>query len=661
MKTPTLVLAFASVLALASCGGTSSQPVEQSSSKEDSSQSQAESSFSAEVSLEDDSEEDEPTQMDSTHRTWYQMLVYSFADGSGDGIGDFKGIVDHLDYLQNLGVGGLWLSPIHPAASYHGYDVKDYEAVNSDYEKGGVTFTKLLEECHKRDIKVALDMVLNHTSSSHPWRSSHPDWYSGETAFGGGMPDLNYDKTELRTEIKRICRNWLKKGVDGFRCDAAAWIYGGGGSWQVDGNTFSRSVDWWKEFSADMRKEKEDVYLVGEVYTDLHWIEEFYAGQMNAFNFSACHWAKSAIEGQGASWVNEVVNHQSRIRNKWNKGIEASFLSNHDTGRFKSQMGVNNDVDLKFANGLNVISPGGSYIYYGDELGMTGSGGKWTDMSYRTAMPFKKGRVSTQNFMEGCSTDTQTQSGKTADEDASNANSIYSYTAKVAKLKNAHPDLYSGKVGALNGGNNSIGAYFVDGKHDYLVVVNAGGSQAEVKVGGTVELVGDLSTNGKITESSGTYKIPSKSIMVLSAKGTVSINGSSASGTSDGGSGASYSYSGTKDEAGTTVTSPTSGELKLHFFNGEQGWSKPTCYAWIEGGATYFGDWPGKEMEKNGLWYDITIPHGASNVIFSDAGANQTEDLHRNSEGEYWFVPSNTGGSKLGGDWYKTNPNPKKK
>ncbi|MBQ9458082.1 MAG: starch-binding protein [Bacilli bacterium] len=662
MKTSFLFLGASALLALAACNTTPSQS---SVSKGTSSEPPQVSSYSAEVSFSEDSEEDDtPTPMDNTHRTWYQLLVYSFADGAGnDGIGDFKGIVDHLDYLQDLGVGGLWLSPIHPAASYHGYDVKDYEAVNSVYEKGGVTFEKLLEECHKRDIKVALDMVLNHTSSDHPWRNSHRDWYSGETAFGGGMPDLNYDKGELRKEIKRICRNWLKKGVDGFRCDAAAWIYGGGGSWQVEQNTFQKSIAWWKEWSADMRAEKEDVYLVGEIYTDLQYIEQFYDSTMNAFNFSACYWARDAINnGNAANWVNEVVNHQNKVRSKYAGAIEASFLSNHDTGRFKSAMNIGSEVDLKFANGLNVISPGGSYIYYGDELGMTGSSNGWQDMSYRTPMPFAKGQTKPNNYMEGRDASTQTQSGKSADEDAKNANSIYSYTAKVARLKNEHPDLYSGKVGSLSSGSGDIGAYFVDGHHDYLVVINAGNQVREVQTTGEVALVGDLSTNGKIEANGGSYKIPAKSIMVLSAKGTVSINGSSASGSGDGDGAASYSFDGVVDENGSNVTQEVSGELKIHFFNAEQNFAKPTCYAWIDNnGPKYLGGWPGSEMTKNGLWYDITISHGAANVIFSDNGGNQTEDLHREKAGEYWFVPSNNGGSKLTGTWYKTNPNPTKK
>ena len=98
----------------------------------------------------------------------YQLLVYSFADSDGDGIGDFQGIIDKLDYLDSLGATALWLSPIHPAASYHGYDVKDYAAVNPDY--GTIEdFRALVAAAHGRDIKIYIDYVLNHSSKDHPW------------------------------------------------------------------------------------------------------------------------------------------------------------------------------------------------------------------------------------------------------------------------------------------------------------------------------------------------------------------------------------------------------------------------------------------------------------------------------------------------------------
>jgi glycosidase len=117
------------------------------------------------------------------YTTFYEIFVRSFSDSNGDGIGDFNGITQKLDYLQSLGITGLWLMPINPSPSYHGYDVTDYYAVNQDY--GTMEdFKKLLSEAHKRGIRIILDLVLNHTSSKHPWfqqaidpKSPYHDWY----------------------------------------------------------------------------------------------------------------------------------------------------------------------------------------------------------------------------------------------------------------------------------------------------------------------------------------------------------------------------------------------------------------------------------------------------------------------------------------------------
>ncbi|MBE6126987.1 MAG: starch-binding protein [Erysipelotrichaceae bacterium] len=477
----------------------------------------------------EESSEEEPTsepaqtsyvpsgELDNRHRTWYQLLVYSFADSNGDGWGDFKGIANHLDYLQALGIGGLWLSPIHPAKNYHGYNVRNYKAVESRYEVNNYKFENLLADCHKRGIKVILDMVFNHTSDDHPWRTEHPDWYSNERIFGDSMPDLNYDNKNLRAAIKDVGNYWLNKGVDGFRCDAATWIYGGGGDYRVEQDKFQKSIAWWKEFSDAMKVKKSDVYLIGEVYTDLVYVEQFYASGMNAFNFSASYWpGNSWNANDSAKWVEEVAGHQKRIRQKDPNGVEASFLSNHDTGRFASQ--TNNKEQLVLANALNVLSPGGSYVYYGDELGMTGTSSGYKDMSYRTPMPFASGRTNSQAYMEGNSSSSNTFSGKNADQDKADKNSIFSKTAAAINYKNANPYLYSGAATQVETGDKKIGVLKVAGNgSNYYLLVNATGNAAQVTATGTHTLDFSLTgkDGGKVTESGGEVSMPAYSVAVL--------------------------------------------------------------------------------------------------------------------------------------------------
>src|SRR5690349_6195410 len=177
------------------------------------------------------------TQGTEGHPWWndtvfYEIFVRSFQDSNGDGIGDFNGITQKLDYLQKLGIKGIWLMPIFPSPSYHGYDVTDYYSVNPDY--GSMDdFKNLLREAHKRGIRVIIDLVINHTSSQNPWFQKsvqndpqYKDWYVwsdsdpggvgpwGETVwykaengkyyyavFWDQMPDLNFKNQAVQQEV----------------------------------------------------------------------------------------------------------------------------------------------------------------------------------------------------------------------------------------------------------------------------------------------------------------------------------------------------------------------------------------------------------------------------------------------------------------------------
>ena len=189
--------------------------------------------------------------------TAYEILVCSFCDSNGDGIGDLNGIRSKLDYIKDLGFDAIWLTPVHPSATYHKYDVDDYCAIDPTF--GTIEdYEALLKECHGRDIRVYMDLVLNHTSDEHEWFRAATDYLqelpSGwepdtsyckyydyynfsreakngyahiegtewfyEAGFWSEMPDLNLSSEAVRAEIKDIMSFWLDKGVDGFRLDA---------------------------------------------------------------------------------------------------------------------------------------------------------------------------------------------------------------------------------------------------------------------------------------------------------------------------------------------------------------------------------------------------------------------------------------------------------
>jgi glycosidase len=340
------------------------------------------------------------------HAVTYQIFVRSFADGNGDGIGDLRGLTAKLDYLVDLGVQALWLLPIHPSPSYHKYDVVDYRAIHPDY--GTMEdFDAFLAAAKERNLRVILDLVVNHTSSTHPWFESAatgpdseffdyyvwkkrdevgsltvtrtgPDtdnlrrWnevpevrdYYYYAYFTGGMPDLNFDNPEVRREVYDIGRFWLEKGVDGFRLDAAKHIF--------PDDRADDTVAFWEEFRAEMEKTNPDVFLVGEVWTDGHEAKQYLPGLRSIFNFELAGSVLEAVaNGRGAG----LAARHARLRQQYGEVlpgyIDATFLSNHDQNRVMSVLGDDEDR-ARVAASLLLTLPGSPFIYYGEEIGMRG-------------------------------------------------------------------------------------------------------------------------------------------------------------------------------------------------------------------------------------------------------------------------------------------------
>jgi alpha-amylase len=356
-----------------------------------------------------------------TSDVYYEIFVRSFYDSNGDGVGDLRGIIEKLDYLndgdpktdEDLGVGGLWLMPIQPSPSYHGYDVTDYYGVNPDY--GTMEdFKALTAEAAERGMKVIIDLVVNHTSVEHPWfedsasakDSEHRDWYlwaedtgqdtGGSSAASGGrawhprggshylagfwegMPDLNFDNPEVRAEMVKIGRYWLDAGADGFRLDAAKHIY-------EDLQTASaadkkalqeKNVAWWQEFRDGLTSEGEEApYLVGEIWDNSPVVIAPYLDDAldSGFNFSLAEQLLSAAKSGTSSSAASMLGRIHALYKKSSGGafIDAPFLANHDQPRVMSQL--EGDVDkAKMAASLLLTMPGRPFLYYGEEIGMAG-------------------------------------------------------------------------------------------------------------------------------------------------------------------------------------------------------------------------------------------------------------------------------------------------
>lgn len=346
--------------------------------------------------------------MGPSRGVYYEIFVRSFSDSDGDGIGDLRGVTGKLDYLQQLGVKGIWLMPIQPSPSYHGYDTTDYYAVNPDY--GTIDDLKaLIAEAHKRGIAVIVDLVLNHTSSRHPWfvdsakgeSSPHRDWYVwakdgtdtsalgpwGETVwhagpsggtylgvFWDGMPDLNLDDDAVRAELIKVGRYWLDLGLDGFRLDAAKHVYEDFQSSSADPATSQKNVAWWQQFRQGISDGGRAPYLVGEVWDTTAVVGPFLDRALDsALNFEAAKLLLDAVKTGDASSLASVLARQLGYYSKVSGGrfVDAPFLGNHDQNRVMSELG--GDVErAKLAAALLLTLPGNPFLYYGEEIGMKG-------------------------------------------------------------------------------------------------------------------------------------------------------------------------------------------------------------------------------------------------------------------------------------------------
>ncbi len=363
-------------------------------------------------------EEQEPLPLnilDDNYRTTYEIFVYSFYDSDGDGIGDLNGVTKMLDYINDgddttgtdLGCNEIWLMPISPSTTYHKYDVTDYKDIDPEYGTLG-DFDKLVEECHKRGVKVIIDTVFNHSSSEHPWflaaagyLKEHPgiefdeqaladcpylDYYtfsntkqSGfeplpdtdyyyEARFWSGMPDLNLDSDAVRQELSDITHFWTDRGVDGFRLDATTYYYTGEDQKNI-------------EFLKWLKEDNPDAYFVGEAWVSSATYQKYYESGIDSFfdfEYAGSEGViASTVRGTSPAsrFAESLEKTEAAISGTYDTAIDAPFYTNHDMARSAGYYtGSGGQDKIKLAYGLSLLMGGNSFIYYGEELGMKGSG-----------------------------------------------------------------------------------------------------------------------------------------------------------------------------------------------------------------------------------------------------------------------------------------------
>ena len=456
------------------------------------------------------------------YRTFYEIFPYSFYDSNGDGIGDLNGITQHLDYLNDgdtsttddLGIEGIWLMPIMQSPSYHKYNVTDYMTVDKDYGTND-DMKKLVEEAHKRHINVIIDLVINHSSRSNEWfqkaieelkagktdgyadyyhfakgdkkvgwhSAGVDDWYyQGE--FDTDMPDLNLENENLRAELQDIAKYWLTDiGVDGFRLDAVWWFESGNSSLDDDGSI--EDLKWFYDYAKTI---KEDVYMVGECWKDSTTISNFYkSGVDSFFNFDmqgSTGRVNTAVSDKNAkSYINYLEMWQNDIRKNNPDAIDTPFISNHDTGR--SAGFLLKETQRRLAAALYLMAPGDPFIYYGEEIGMTGS---QNDPEKRTGMYWSAS--DTTGYVAkipGAGVDGKPE--KSVEEQLADENSLLNFYKKAIALRNQNPEIARGTLTAVDLGKNETSAYISEyNGSKVMVIFNLSGKSSTVTVPDTFKV-----------------------------------------------------------------------------------------------------------------------------------------------------------------------------
>ncbi|MGK8993470.1 glycoside hydrolase family 13 protein [Staphylococcus epidermidis] len=359
----------------------------------------------------------------------YQVYPRSFNDSNGDGIGDLPGLIEKLDYLENLGIDVIWLSPMYPSPNDdNGYDISDYKSIMSEFGTMD-DFDQLLSSIHQRGMKLILDLVVNHTSDEHPWfiesksskASAKRNWYiwadpkpdgsepnNWESIFNGStwefdestkqyyfhlfskkQPDLNWENPDVRQAVFDMMNWWFEKGIDGFRVDAITHIkknFEAGDIPIPDGKKFAPAFDVdmnqpgiqeWLQEMKDKSLSRYDIMTVGEANgVTPNDAEEWVGEEKGKFNmiFQFEHlglWSTGDTKFDVKSY--------KQVLNRWQKQLEnvgwnALFIENHDQPRRVSTWGDDKNYWYESATShatAYFLQQGTPFIYQGQEIGMT--------------------------------------------------------------------------------------------------------------------------------------------------------------------------------------------------------------------------------------------------------------------------------------------------
>jgi glycosidase len=495
-----------------------------------------------------------PAEVNDAYRTTYEIFVYSFADSDNDGTGDLQGVISKLDYIADMGFNEIWLMPVCPSGTYHKYDVDDYMAIDPAYGTMD-DFDELISKCREKNINIIVDLVLNHTSVSHPWFKAAWDylkelpgdwepssdycpyfdyynfsrnaqdgyaplegtnWYY-EARFWSGMPDLNLASEKVRSEIKEIMKFWLDHGVAGFRLDAVTSYYTGNNE---------MSTDFLKWLVSEGKSLKKDCYFVGEGWTDRSTYAGFYASGIDSmFDFSFANnegVIASVLKGADAKAYGQAqVNEQELFASYNSDYVNAPFYTNHDMARSAGYYVNDGGRKVKMSGAMNLLMSGNAFVYYGEELGMKGSGkdeNKRAPM-YWSADPEADGMCSGPADM-----DEVKMVWPPYEEQKDDDTSILNYYREPIRIRNAFKSISHGTVTMADDiSSSSICAYTKEYEGEkVLLVFNTKEGEEDVSLSAYSDfsrLRAVLNTGEEeITYKDGVLHMPAFSIAVLTGE-----------------------------------------------------------------------------------------------------------------------------------------------
>ena len=451
---------------------------------------------------------------DDNARVFYEIFVGSFSDSDADGVGDLRGIINRMDYLndgdpasgRSLGVEGIWLTPIFKSPSYHKYGVTDYYTIDPKFGTMD-DLRDLIAICHERNVKLILDLTINHSGDRCDWFSqfiiahrqgnTDSDFYnfyswagpgkpaesghrynkiagcddSYECNFAESMPEYNMDDECARQAMLDVAKYYLDMGVDGFRFDAAKYVYFG------DNRRSAEFMTWYMD---ELRAEYPNIYAVSEVW-DSDGVTDLFLPATNCFNFTTsqaagliANTAKAGDAGAYASYVEGYLKNAKAINPD---AFYVPFIANHDTDRAAGYLTAASG-QMKMAANLYILNNGSPFIYYGEELGMRGSRGSAnTDANRRLKMVWNDG--DTIADPEGSDYTKQIEDGVA--EQIKDPNSLYTYYKQLLLIRAANPEIARGEYKAFSLPGSKVGGFYASYEGSTVLVLH-NTSQSSVTV-----------------------------------------------------------------------------------------------------------------------------------------------------------------------------------